>query len=112
LDDFIFIRNGNRILILYKSQVNWIQAKRNGVLFHLSTKTYSVSSDIEYVESKLDPFHFVRVNKSAIVNLNKIRQIETWLRGGYLIWLTDGSRLILTSSYRPKFKELLRFTIG
>jgi two-component system LytT family response regulator len=112
LDDFIFIRNDNRILLLQKSRVYWIQAQREYVVFHLPSQTYSVYADIEYVESKLDPFHFVRVNKSAIVNLNKIRQIETWLRGGYLIWLTDGSRLILTSSYRPKFKELLRFTIG
>jgi two-component system, LytTR family, response regulator len=112
LDDFIFIRNGNRIVLLHKSRVDWIQARRRDVVFHLPSQKYSVSTDIEYVESKLDPSQFLRINKSAIINLNKIRQVETWLRGSYRILLADGTNLILTSSYRRRLKELLRFIIG
>ena len=52
------------------------------------------------LERRLDPDHFARVHRSALVNLDRVAEISPWSYGDYLIRLEDGTRIKLSRHYR------------
>jgi two-component system, LytTR family, response regulator len=59
------------------------------------------------LEPKLDPRRFVRVHRSAIVNVARIREIQPWFRGDLVLILRDGTRVTLSRTYRERLREVL-----
>jgi two-component system LytT family response regulator len=59
------------------------------------------------LESRLDPIRFLRVHRSTIVNLDRIKELQPWFRGDYRIILRDGTELTLTKSHREQLESRL-----
>jgi two-component system LytT family response regulator len=57
--------------------------------------------------AKLDPERFIRIHRSTIVNVDRIKELRPWFTGEYIVVLQDGKELTLTRSYRDKLKMLL-----
>jgi two-component system LytT family response regulator len=62
---------------------------------------------LSWLESRLDPKNFLRIHRSTIVNLNKIKEVQSWFYGEYRILLYDGTALMLSRTYRKKFHDSL-----
>jgi two-component system LytT family response regulator len=60
---------------------------------------------------RLDPSRFVRIHRSTIVNLDRVQSLEAYFRGGYLVQLRDGTRLLLSRSRRPAFERAVGYTL-
>ena len=71
-----------------------------------SAYDYARLARVARLESGLDPASFVRVHKSSIVNIGRVREVEPWFNGDYRIHLQDGTVVALSRRYRGRFEEV------
>ena len=106
-----------RAFFLAIAEVDWIEAARNYIMLHAGGKTHSIRGTLEALSKKLDPAEFVRVNRSAIVRLDSIRELQPWFHGEYKIVMKDGavvtwSRRFVTAGLAGPDIEMIRPTRG
>jgi len=105
--DRIAIRNNGRVIFLKLGEIDWIEAADNYVCLHCGRDTYILRETMSELEARLDPARFIRVHRSAIVNLDCIRELQPWFRGDYKVMLNDGTELTLTKNHREKLESRL-----
>ncbi len=93
---------GPRTLLLRVADADWIEAADNYVRFHSGGRTYPNRTTLSRLEGQLDPARFVRVHRSAIVNIDRIRELTRHPPGDGTLLLHDGTRLRLSRTYRGK----------
>lgn len=106
--DRLPVRQGNSIVVLRKRDVEWIEAQGNYVLVHAGRTSYTVRDTIRGIEGQLDPNRFRRIHRSAIVNLEKIRELRPQSHGDVRIVLDSGVQVTMSRSYRPALASLLQ----
>jgi len=89
-------------------EVDWVDAQENYVRLHAGGRAHLVRETMTALEQKLDPETFVRVHRSAIVNIDRIERIEPHARGEYAITLRDGTRLTSSRAHSGRLRELLK----
>jgi two-component system LytT family response regulator len=107
----VVIKSGGRVFFLETCEVDWIKAEGNYVSVHSGEKTYLLRESIGNLEARLDPRKFRRVNRSAIVQLDKIKEFRPWFHGEYHIIMRGGGELLLSRSYRENLKEALGWAL-
>jgi two-component system, LytTR family, response regulator len=100
--DRILVEHAGRAVLLPLVKVDRLEAVRNYVTVHAATERYRVRSTLTHLERRLDPARFVRVNRSTIVNVDRITELQPWTHGDYVVLLTDGVKLRLTRRYRAR----------
>ena len=103
----IAIRQNGRVFLIKTEEIAWIEAERNYVRFHVGRESYQRREAIGNVEGQLDPCSFRRVHRSAIVNINFIRELRSLSGGDYQIILLDGKELVLSRTYHKNLPEFL-----
>jgi two-component system, LytTR family, response regulator len=91
-----------RALLLPVERIDWIEADRNYVWLHSGGKALPLRQPISALEERLDPQHFLRVNRSIILRLDAIRELQPWSHGDYRVVLTDGSTTTWSRRYRAR----------
>jgi len=104
IERFIIKGNG-RVFFLKAEEISWIEAEGNYVLLHTPQKKHIFREAISNLECKLDPQKFPRISRSAIVNLDYIRELQSWFRGDYKVLLRDGTELKLSHRYRQNLTQ-------
>lgn len=104
----LVVRAGGRILILRVSEIDWIEAASNYVRLHAGGKEYLLRETMTALEAKLDPMEFVRIHRSTIVRVDRIRELEPLFQGDYVVVLEDTTRLTSSRGYRERLQELLQ----
>jgi len=89
----------DRILIAAAAEVAWIESARNYVQLHVAGKSHLIRATLDAFSKKLNPAEFVRVNRSAIVRLDSIRELQPWFHGEYKIVMKDGATVPWTRRY-------------
>jgi len=107
MPDRIAIRNNGRVMFLRLGEIDWIEAADNYVCLHCGKDTHILRETMNELEARLDPARFIRVHRSAIVNLDCIRELQPWFRGDYKVMLNDGTELTLTKNHREKLESRL-----
>lgn len=102
----ILVRVGDRQALVKVSQVQWVEAEDNYVRLHVEGGSHLLRQTMNAMAQKLDPHQFRRIHRSAIVNLDYIKELQPWSSGDYLVVMRDGTRLTLSRTYRPQFAEL------
>jgi two-component system, LytTR family, response regulator len=105
--DRIAVRNNGRVLFVKVGEIDWVEASDNYVCLHCGSETHVLRETMAQLESRLDPARFVRVHRSAIVNLDHIKELQPWFRGDYRVILRDGTELTLTKTHREKLESRL-----
>lgn len=105
--DRIPVRTGSRIRLVPVDEVDYFRAETNYVRLHLGERSHLVRDTLTGLEARLDPARFLRVHRSLIVNLARIREVEPLFAGEYVLTLHDGTRLTSGRSYRARIKEAL-----
>jgi two-component system LytT family response regulator len=100
-------RSGNRIFLVKAEDIDWIEAERNYVRIHSNGQSYSRRESIGSMESQLDPHKFRRIHRSAIVNLDAIRELQSARGGEYKVILRSGTELTLSRGFHSNLKEFL-----
>ncbi|HVF55673.1 MAG TPA: LytTR family DNA-binding domain-containing protein [Pyrinomonadaceae bacterium] len=103
----LVVKTGGRVFFLETSEVDWIEAEGNYVNIHTCKKAYLLRETISSLEAQLDPKKFIRIHRSSIVNINRIKELQPWSHGEYHVILHDGTQLTLSRSYREKLQAAL-----
>jgi two-component system LytT family response regulator len=90
------IRSGKKVFFLRPEEVDWIEAEGNSVRLHSGSQSHTLKMSISSLEIELDPSRFVRIHRSTIVNLDKVRWLEPSVHGTYRVILEDGTQLVLS----------------
>ncbi|WP_446744462.1 LytR/AlgR family response regulator transcription factor [Silvibacterium acidisoli] len=99
--------NGRGILVAL-NLIDWAEADRNYVKLHLGSHTYTVRGTIEGIEQKLDSGYFLRINRSALIRMDFIDELQKWTHGEYRVILRSGQTLMWTRRYLDRHSDLLR----
>ena len=101
------IKNGETIQFIHASDVDSIEAEGNYVRLKVANSSYLLRDTLNNIESQIDPRLFVRIHRSTIVNMNRVRELQTWARGEYRVVLHNGASHTLSRGYREHFESLI-----
>ena len=104
--DRLAVKSGGRIRILRIVDIAWIEAAHNYVEIHEEKQSHLLRGTISAIEQKLPADKFVRISRSVIVNVEKVKELEPHFYGEYTITLQNGKRLTLSRRYRNKLPQL------
>lgn len=102
----LVIKSAGRIFFLSVGEIDWIEAADNYVRLHAGRESHLLRETMNNLEKKLDPEEFLRVHRSRIVNIRKIKELQPLFRGEYDITLRDGTRLESGRGYRERIQKL------
>jgi two-component system LytT family response regulator len=103
--DRVMVKSGGRLLFWRVAQIDWIESEGNYVRLHVGSESHLLRETMASLESRLDPAQFMRIHRSRIVNVERIKKIEPTENGDYALTLTNGVALTLSRSYRSKLQE-------
>lgn len=103
----LVIKMNGHVFFIKAEEIDWLEAEGNYVRLHAGKESYLLRDTISALESQLDPKRFIRVHRSAIVNIDRITELQPWFHGEYRIILREGVQLTLSRTYREKLHELL-----
>jgi two-component system LytT family response regulator len=103
----IVVRDNGRTLLLRSSDVEWIEAADYYAKIHVAGKSHLLRETMNELEARLDPDVFFRVHRSAIVNLEKVKEIQPYTRGEHVVIMNSGAKVRLSRGRRDKLEELL-----
>jgi two-component system LytT family response regulator len=103
---WLLVREDGRSFFVKSAEIDWIEAARNNVVLHVGKVAHTYHDTMQGVEARLDRRRFLRIHRSTIVNIERIRDLEPWFNGDYVVTLRDGTKLTLSASYRSVLKAL------
>jgi two-component system LytT family response regulator len=103
----IVFKSRGRILFLPVSDIRWVKAEENYVRICTATETHLLRETMASLEERLDPKTFLRVHRSAIVNLQFVKEVRIEPHGEFTVMLIDGQKVAMSRSYRSRISEWL-----
>ena len=101
------IKLTGRTILLPTEEIDWIETYGNYLKVHAGRESHLVRGTMQSLETKLDPEKFVRVHRSIMVNVEKVKEIHPRSNGDQDLVLQNGKQLMLSRNYRDKFFALL-----
>jgi two-component system LytT family response regulator len=105
--DRLVVKSEGRIQFLRPADIDWIEADGKYVRLHVGKEVHTVRQPLKQVAERLAPNGFVRIHRSAIVNIDRIRELEPWFHGEYVVRLEDGSKLTSSAAYSEALHRLV-----
>lgn len=104
----IAVRAGERIIYVSIEEIDWVEAAGNYVVLHAGPQNHIIRETLGALENELPSDVFFRLNRSAIVNLRRVKEIQAVASGEHAAILLSGQRLTITRSLR-QVEERIRF---
>ncbi|HKG95743.1 MAG TPA: LytTR family transcriptional regulator DNA-binding domain-containing protein [Gemmatimonadaceae bacterium] len=102
----LLVKHDGRIYFVPAADVDWVEAAGNYLRIHAGAERHLLHETMNALEERLDPARFVRVHRSAIVNVDRIREIQPWFHGGLVIILKTGARVTASRTYKDRLLSL------
>ena len=106
-DERFLIRSGHRMYFVAASEIEWADAAGNYVRLHAGGRAHLYRDTMKSLEARLDARRFVRIHRSAIVNIDRVAQIEPYVHGEYVVTMRDGTRLTSSRAHSAGLRALL-----
>ncbi|HEY6250025.1 MAG TPA: DUF1272 domain-containing protein [Candidatus Angelobacter sp.] len=106
--DRVVVRTGGRVVFLDIDEIDWIEAAANYVRVHSGKDCYLVRESIGGISEQLAPGRFVRIHRSIVANICKIKELQPCNTGEYILVLKDGKELPCSRGYRRELRHLIR----
>lgn len=103
----LVVKADGRVLLLKAEDVDWVEAADNYIVLHVGTDTHMLRETMNSIEGRLPSGKFVRINRSTIVNLDRVKELQPLFHGEYVVILRNGAKLTLSRGYREKLDVLL-----
>lgn len=105
------IKSGGRVFFLKNDEIDWIEAAGNYVRLHVGTETHLLRETMSAIQKKLDTATFIRIHRSTFVNIEKVKELQPWFHGEYVVIMRDGTQLTMSRSYRSNLPDLMGTTL-
>ena len=107
-EERLVFKSGGRVVFLEQDEIEWVEAASNYVHIHCGTISHSIRNTIRDVEERLNSAKFIRVHRSIIVNINKIKELQPCNSGEHVVVMRSGKELSCSRSYRPAISAITR----
>jgi len=101
------VKTDGRLVFLKPDEIIWVEADDNYVVLHLTSGRLMLRETMAALEARLGTARFARINRSAIVHLDRIKELQPTLYGDYSVLLSDGTKLPLSRNLRGKLLRLV-----
>ena len=105
--DWIVVKSRDATRLIMTQDIDWIEAAGVYVTVHAGGEEYLYRASLASVAARLDPFRFVRIHRSSIVNLKSVAFMERRSHGEFQVMLKDGAQLMLSRTYRAEVEAML-----
>ncbi len=102
----VTIKTAGRIYFVNTTEIDWVEAAGNYLRLHVGPKSHMLRETMNNLEARLEPERFWRIHRSTIVNVDRIRELQTLFHGDYVVVLRDGKELTLSRTYRRNLAGL------
>ncbi len=102
----VVIKSVGRVFFLKTDEIDWIEAEGNYVRLHVGGEGHLLRETMNRLETKLNPEKYIRIHRSTIVNVERIKELQPLFSGDYVVILRGGKQLTLSRSYRDKLLHL------
>jgi two-component system LytT family response regulator len=102
------IRSNGRRVLVRSAEIDWIDSVGNYAQLHMNGSVHLLRARLKDLEGRLDPGQFMRIHRSTIVNVDRVRELEPRTHREYTVTLTDGTRLSSSRSYASRIATLLQ----
>jgi two-component system LytT family response regulator len=103
----LVVRSAGKIQFVNIDEIDWINAEDNYVRIYAAGKTYLMRETVTGIETRLNPHQFVRIRRSTIVRIDRMREIKPLLNGTFEILLEDGTRVVSARRFRDAIERLV-----
>lgn len=103
----VVVKTSGKVLFLRAEEIEWIEAAGNYVRLHARGETFLYRESMKNMEARLDNELFVRIHRSAIINVDRIRELQPWFHGEYVVILQDGTRLMASRVFSDRLDRLI-----
>lgn len=101
----LMVKHDGRVTFVKVSDVDWFEASGNYVRVHVGKVHHLIRETMHHIETQLDPAMFVRIHRAVIVNIDRIKELQPWFAGDYVVILRDGRQLKLSRTYREHLQS-------
>lgn len=105
--DRIPVREDEKVVFVAVDDIVWIRANRNTVRLHLADRTCELRETMTALAERLDPRHFARVHRSAIINVRRVSAIHPWFNGYHVVTMDTGQQLRMSRYQHEAFLRLV-----
>ncbi len=103
----LVIKSGGRVFFLRADEIDWIESAANYVKLHVGKESHLLRETINGLTAKLNPDKFLRIHRSIIINLERVKELQPWFHGDYVVIMQDGAQLTSSRNYRGQLRKLL-----
>jgi two-component system, LytTR family, response regulator len=103
----LIVKSSGRVFFVRAEEIDWVEASGNYVKVHTKADAHLLRESMKNMEAKLDPKIFVRIHRSAIVNIDRIKELEPWFHGEYIVIMRDGTRLTASRVFSDRLSALI-----
>ena len=100
------IKGGGRVALLPVRDIDWVEAEKDYVRLHVGKQAHVIRKRMRILEGQLDPARFVRIHRSTIVNIERVKELQQMFKGEYVVVLYDGIELKLSRGYRDHLEAM------
>jgi two-component system LytT family response regulator len=104
----LVVKSDGRMFFVRPAEIDWVEASANYVRLHTHGESYQLRESMKQMEARLPRGTFVRIHRSAIVNLDRVREMQPWFHGEYVVILNDGTKLTASRAYAGRLRELMQ----
>jgi two-component system LytT family response regulator len=102
------VRNGETVFFVRAEDVDAIEAQGNYVRLSLAGSSHLLRDTLNNIEAQINPRMFVRIHRRTIVNIDRVKEVQTWARGEYRVVLSTGAYYTLSRGYRQHFEKFIK----
>jgi two-component system, LytTR family, response regulator len=102
------IRGNGRVTLVPAADIDWVEAMDNYVRVHIGPTTHTIRDTLTHVVRRLPPHMFLRIHRSAAINVRRVRELRTLTGTQHVVILADGTRVAAGRRHRPAIRRLLR----
>jgi two-component system LytT family response regulator len=103
----LVVNTSGRVVFLKTEDIDWLEASGNYVMIHAGREKHLMRDTLRALEERLDPTRFVRLHRSAIVNIERLRELLPWSRGEQVAVLRDGTQLTIGRAFRERLLAVM-----
>lgn len=103
----LVVKGSGRVVLVSVRDIDWVEAEKDYMRLHVSKQEHVIRDSMKNLERQLDPGRFVRIHRSTIVNIERVRELQPMFKGEYVVVLQDGTELKLSRGYRDHLEAML-----
>jgi two-component system, LytTR family, response regulator len=107
----IVVKSGGRVYFFRAEEIDWVEAQGNYVRIHIGGAAHLLRESLAAIERRLNPRRFIRIHRSTIVNIERIKELHPMFHGQYAVMLHSGAEVTLSRRYRRNLEAVIGRTL-